>query len=150
MSVYAALSSANPAWAWRGVHGLGIDAVWPAAWQCLEPAVALTDGRFDEESTREHIRNGSMQLWMSGPLNSPDKMAVTTELVMYPRQKWCRVVFAGGKGLPHAFGFLGIIEAWAKSQDCVGVEGIGRPEWRRPLGRVGYAETAREYRRKFA
>lgn len=136
-------------WAWRGIRGPGIDALWPAVWQCLEPAVALSDGRLDEESVRELIRDGSMQLWMSGPLNSPDKMAVTTELVMYPRQKWCRVVLAGGKGLPYAFGFLGIIEAWARAQGCAGVEAGGRPEWGRPLSRLGYAETAREFRRKF-
>lgn len=137
------------AWAWRGIKGPSIDAVWPAAWACLQGAVALTDGRFDEEATREHIRCGNMQLWMAGPLSRPDRMAVTTELVVYPRQKWCRIVFAGGSGLPYAFGFLGIIEAWAKTQGCVGVEAGGRPEWRRPLSKLGYAETAREYRKRF-
>lgn len=141
--------NAVPDWTWRGVKGPSIDAVWAGVWKCLEGAVALTDGRMDETSTRELIRRGDMQLWMAGPVGSAEQMAVTTELVMYPRQKWCRIVLAGGTGLPYAFGFLGIIEAWALAQGCVGVEAGGRPEWRRPLARLGYAETARDYRRKF-
>lgn len=139
----------NAPWTWHGIRGTGIDAVWPAAWACLSKAVALTEGKLDETSVREAIRVGDMQLWMAGPLKDANRLAVTTELVVYPRQKWCRVVLVGGEGLPFAFDFLGTIEAWARTQGCVGVEAGGRPEWGRPLARLGYTERARTYQRKF-
>lgn len=136
-------------WSWRGIRGTAIDGVWPVVWPCLKAAVDMTEGKFDESSVQDLIRSGGLQLWMAGPVSSPDRLAVATELVMYPRQKWCRVVFVGGKGLPLAFDFLGTIEAWAKTQGCVGLEAGGRPEWGRPLRKFGYAERARSYQRKF-
>lgn len=136
----------NAPWTWRGVRGTGIDAVWPVVWKCLAKAVALTEGRFDETSVKEAIRVGDMQLWMAGALK--DSLAVTTELIVYPRQKWCRVVFVGGEGLPFAFDFLGTIEAWAKTQGCVGVEAGGRPEWGRLLQKRGYTGYGHAFQRK--
>lgn len=139
----------RPVWTWHGIKGSGIDAIWPVVWACLEKAVARTGGRHDEASVLDGIRNGDMQLWMAGPLGNTEKLAVTTEIVQYPRQKWARILFVGGEGLPMAFGFLGTIEAWAKAQGCVGVEGIGRPEWSRLLQRNGYDEAGRLYQRIF-
>lgn len=136
------------AWSFHGVRGTGIDGVWGAVWKCLEPAVKLTRGRYDEASVREAIRRGDCQLWMAGPLHDPNRLAVVTELVVYPKQKWCRIVFVGGNGLPLAFDFLGTIEAWARTQGCVGVEAGGRAEWKRLLASRGYAEDGMWFARK--
>lgn len=136
-------------WALHGVPGQSAKDIWPIAWPRLQPAVEMTEGKFDESSVLDLIQQGSLQLWMAGPSSSPDRLAVATELVMYPCQKWCRIVFVGGQGLPFAFDFLGMIEDWAKTQGCVGLEAGGRPEWGRPLSRFGYSERARSYQRKF-
>jgi hypothetical protein len=136
-------------WLFAPVPGEEVQAVWPEAWSCLKPAVEMTEGKFDERSIIELVRRGNLQLWIASSLDKDERIAVATELVVYPCQKWCRIVFVGGKGLSSAFDFLGTIEDWAMTQGCVGLETGGRPEWGRPLRRFGYSERARSYQRKF-
>lgn len=136
-------------WVFSPVPGDEIQAAWPEAWPCLKPAVEMTDGKFDERSVIDLVRRGNLQLWVASSLDGSERMAAATELVVYPRQKWCRIVFVGGKGLSSAFDFLGTIEDWARTQGCVGLETGGRPEWGRPLAKFGYSERARSYQRKF-
>jgi hypothetical protein len=136
-------------WVFAPVPGDEAPAVWSDAWPCLKPAVEMMEGKFDERAVLDLIRLGNLQLWIASSLEGESRIAVVTELVLYPLQKWCRIVFVGGKGLSNAFDFLGTIEDWAKTQGCVGLETGGRPEWGRPLSKFGYSERARSYQRKF-
>lgn len=133
-----------PQWSWHGVRGTAIDSLWHSIWPLLAPAVALYGGRYDKGSVLEAIRRGDFQLWIAGP-NDTAKIAVTTEIRVYPCQKWVNITFIGGNGLPLAFDFLGTIEAWAAVQGCTGVECGGRSEWSRILKKRGYEETGRTY-----
>ncbi len=136
-------------WECRGVQGTGIDSVWPIAWALLAPCVELDGGRYDEESVKEAIRRGDMQLFLAGPVGSAQNLAITTEIRVSPRQKWLNIKYVGGRGLPFAFDFLGAIETWAETQGCVGCEGYGRPECARVLSKRGYEVHGQTFQRKF-
>ena len=138
------MNAHRPIWTWRGVRGTAIDSIWASVWPLLAPAVALYGGRYDQASVLEAIRRGDFQLWLAGPGND-HRLALTTEIRVYPCQKWVNITFIGGNGLPLAFDFLGTIEDWAQAQGCVGVECGGRHEWSRILKKRGYQETGRTY-----
>jgi hypothetical protein len=139
-------------WSWSGVKGDAVASRWHFVWPMLEPCVELDGGRYDEDSLFEAIRLGDMQLWLAGYARGgalAPSLAVTTEIRVYPKQKWLNIKYVGGKGLPFAFDFLGTLEAWGRAQDCVGCEGYGRPEWARILQRSGYRERGLGYEKRF-
>lgn len=139
-------------WSWSGVQGDKVASVWSMVWGMLEPCVALDGGRYDEDSLFEALRVGDMQLWLAGHARSGNlapSLAVTTEIRVYPRQKWLNIKYVGGKGLSFAFDFLGTIEAWGRAQGCVGCEGHGRDDWSRLLQRNGYRVRGQGYEKMF-
>ncbi len=138
-------------WTWTGVQAENLLAAWPHALRMLEPCLELDGGRYDAQALHNAIQRGDMQLWFAGPVDgafSPS-LAITTEIRVYPCQKWLNIKYVGGQGLPFAFDFLGTIEDWARAQGCVGCEGYGRPEWSRVLQSRGYQERGRSYDKRF-
>lgn len=136
-------------WAWSGVPGGVVPQVWNDIWPLLSPCVDLDGGRYDEDTLFEALRLGDMQLWVAGDGSYPPRLVVTTEIRVYPCQKWLNIKYVGGKGLPFAFDFLGTIEAWAREQGCCGCEGGGRPEWSRLLAKQGYRDRGLAYEKRF-
>jgi hypothetical protein len=123
----------------RGVGANEIEAVWSAVEPVLARATARTRGRVSTAALREKLREREMQLWIAQP--APAKGSVRsvclTEIVAYPHQRWCRIVFAAGEDLGLCRAGLALIEAWARARGCAGVEIEGRAGWERVL--AGYA-----------
>ncbi len=117
----------------RGVAAAEIAAVWPRVEPLLARATTRTRGRVSTAALRARLEARDMQLWISEPLRA----ACVTEIVAYPHQRWCRVVFAAGEGLDLCRAGLTMIEAWARARGCTGVEIEGRAGWARALH--GYA-----------
>ncbi len=139
-------------WCWTGVQGANLAPVWPLALELLQPCLDLDGGRYDAESLREAIETGDMQLWLFGPLTPvglKPELAMTTEIRVYPRQKWINIKYVGGEGLKFAADFLGTIEAWGRAQGCVGCEGHGRAGWAPLLHSSGYVDRGFGYEKRF-
>ncbi|MBX6322976.1 MAG: hypothetical protein IRY94_14195 [Rhodospirillaceae bacterium] len=113
----------------RGVAAAEIAAVWPRVEPLLARATGRTRGCVSTAAVRERLAARDMQLWITEPLRA----ACVTEIVAYPHQRWCRVVFAAGEDLALCRAGLAVIEAWARAEGCAGVEIEGRPGWRRVL-----------------
>jgi hypothetical protein len=139
-------------WAWSGVQHPDLEAVWPTTLSLLQPCLDLDGGRYDAESLRQALEAGDMQLWLFGPhyLGAiHPKLALTTEIRVYPRQKWINIKYVGGEGLVNAADFLGTVEAWGRTQGCVGCEGDGRTGWWPLLKRSGYESRGLGYQKRF-
>lgn len=133
---------------WSAIGGPAIATYWGDVWPLVELAVKRTHGRHSERSVYERIWDGDFQCWLAGNEAMPIQLAVITEIVNYPCQRWCRIVFGGGSEASAYLGFLEAIETWAKANGCEGVEIIGRPGWSRRLP-ASYKETNRHYQRAF-
>lgn len=139
-------------WSWTGVQGANLGPVWPLALGLLQPCLGLDGGRYDAAALRLAIETGDMQLWLFGPMVNErllPALAMTTEIRVYPCQKWLNIRYIAGEGLLFAADFLGTIEAWGRVQGCIGVEAGGRPGWKRFLEKRGYIQNAVSVQRKF-
>ena len=121
----------------RGVPRWALDRYWPLAEPAIARAVARSDGRYAVADVFAALRAGEMQLWIS--LAEIDDRAdaieavCVTEIVSYPREKRCGIVFCAGKDRKNWLHHLAGIETWAKAQGCAAFELQGRPGWERAL-----------------
>lgn len=67
------------------------------------------------------------QLWIGG--NPVDAVCIT-ELIEYPRERACRLIFAAGE-IGRVLEGQELVEAWARSQGCASIEIEGRRGWER-------------------
>ncbi len=119
-----------------GVPSEGVERLWPA----VEPILARVvgpEGRFSTADVLAAIKSRRMQLWIGGrPLSS----AAVTEILIYPRRKTCRVIFAAGDARLIAGG-LPLLERWARGMGCDGLEIVTE--------RDGWARLLPGFERKF-
>lgn len=67
------------------------------------------------------------QLWIGG--NPVDAVCIT-EIIVYPHERACRLIFAAGD-LERVLQGQGLVEAWARSEGCASIEIEGRKGWER-------------------
>lgn len=103
--------------------------VWPLVEPILRRTTDRTNGRFTTDDVLQLVETGHAQLWVGG---LPVDTACITEIVDYPRQRWCRISFVAGE-MDRIHEGRPIVEAWARSKGCIGVEIEGRPGWQRAL-----------------
>lgn len=112
--------------------------VVPAFWQLVVPdlgkAIAHADGRYALEDVLAALLARDMQLWIAVDSRSMAIAAVcVTEIVNYPQEKRCGLVFCAGRSVERWIRHLDEIEAWAREQECDALELQGRPGWERLL-----------------
>ena len=125
-----------------------IRAAWADVWPLIQLAVRRTGRRHSEAAVLDSIIDNSFQCWVAGDRDHAVQLAVVTEIIEYPRQRWCRIVFCGGKGIDSYLPFLDILEDWAKINGCSGVEMIGRPGWAGKLP-DSYRQGSRVFEKEF-
>ncbi|HLB80612.1 MAG TPA: hypothetical protein VJJ77_08910 [Dongiaceae bacterium] len=120
-----------------GVPRWALDRYWPPAEAAIARAVARSDGRYAVADVLAALRAGDMQLWVSlaeiDDGASAVEAACITEIVSYPREKRCGIVFCAGKERKNWLHQLAGIETWAKALGCTAMELQGRPGWERIL-----------------
>ena len=121
----------------RGVPRWVLGRYWPLVEPAIARAVARSDGRYAVADVLTALRAGDMQLWISlteiDDRASAIEVACVTEIVSYPREKRCGIVFCAGTERKNWLHQLAGIEAWAKAQGCTAFELQGRPGWERAL-----------------
>lgn len=124
---------------------MGIPAdVVPAFWQIVTPllgrALEHADGRYEVEDILAALLACDMQLWIAVDARSMAVEAVcVTEIIAYPQEKRCGLVFCAGREANRWLRHLQDIEEWAREQGCAALELQGRPGWERLLG--GWQKT---------
>ena len=115
----------------------------PEIWVLCKDYVEMGNNKSYEEMNLddiyEKLLNAEMQLWVIFDENSNIQSVLTTEIVIYPRKKTCRIVTLGGKGLDDwCEEVLETIEQWAIDNDCVAMETACRKGFIKKLEKYGY------------
>jgi hypothetical protein len=112
--------------------------VVPAFWQIAAPligrAIEHADGRYEIADVLAAVLARDMQLWIAVDARSMAvEAACVTEIVAYPREKRCGLVFCAGREADRWIRHLPEIADWAREQGCAALELQGRPGWERLL-----------------
>jgi hypothetical protein len=122
----------------QGIPGPLIERFWPFAEPYIKRALDHASGEFTPDDFKQKCANREMQLWL---ITKETKVAgaVTTELVIYPRRKHCRIItlagtdFAGWIDLANS-----TLDAWGKEQGCDAMECYVRKGLVPRLAPLGY------------
>lgn len=118
---------------------------WDDIAPLLEPAVALTGGRFEVEDVRALVMEGKYHLLV---VEDAPKIiaALTAAVVGYPQMRVLEVSFlGGGGGMLWGREMLQVVENMAKVTGCSRLEFRGRKEWGSVLRRDGYTAIGTLY-----
>lgn len=111
-----------------------VASVWPWVEPELRRACARSDGRYAAEDVRAALLARDMQLWIAvGAAGRGIESVCVTELVKYPQEKRCGLVFCAGRRPERWLHHLDEIAGWARAQGCAALELQGRPGWEKLL-----------------
>ena len=118
-----------------GVPAAAIEPIWSRVAPILQRACARSDGRYAVEDIHAALACGDMQLWIAIDPSQVNEIeaACATEIVNYPRERRCGLVFCAGQHPERWLHHLQTIGDWAREQGCVAMEMQGRPGWERLL-----------------
>lgn len=118
-----------------GVHSKDVPQTWPQVAKFIHSG--LMDGSGIEELLARVMRR-ECALWVAKD-NEYIVAACVTENVILDGRKICNVISVGGVGMDDWLADLGMIEAYALSNDCVAMRYEKcRPGWARVLAPKGY------------
>lgn len=111
-----------------------VPAFWPIVTPLIARALEHADGRYALEDVLAALLARDMQLWIAIDTRSMAiEAACVTEIVAYPREKRCGLVFCAGRRSERWLRHLDEIGDWAREQGCEALELQGRPGWERLL-----------------
>lgn len=112
-----------------GILHTEIESVWPEVRPFIASACERMSGRMDEEDVKRFLLSGDMQLWV----NRKEEITAVcvTEVINYPKKKACRIFIGTGKNRRDWQNYRWVIEEWARSQGCDGMESFARKGWAR-------------------
>lgn len=118
-----------------GVSHALVPAFWTKVAPVLDRACDRSDGRYAVDDVLAALLRRDMQLWIAAddPSDGAVEAACITEIIAYPREKRCGLVFCAGRAPACWLHHLDVIEAWARDQGCAALELQGRPGWERLL-----------------
>ena len=125
-----------------GIPSSRITDVWDKCKEYIELGNNKSKQEMNIEDIYEKLLVAEMQLWIVYDEEANIKSVLTTEIVIYPRMKTCRIVTLGGEGMDiWVEQFLDILEEWAIDNDCVAMETACRKGFIKKLEKFGYEHT---------
>lgn len=122
----------------RGIPSALIEKMWPFAEPYVKRALDHTFGEIAPLDLKNGCLARDMQLWMAAK-NSRVMGAGTTEIVLYPQMKVCRVITLAGTEFDAWRELaLNIIRNWALEQDCQAMECYVRKGFVPKLQELGF------------
>lgn len=122
----------------QGIPHDFVEHFWAFAEPYIKRALDHTSGEFTAADFKKSCLARNMQLW----LISQDKRiygAVTTELVIYPQRKHCRIITLAGSNFIEWVGLANAtLDAWAKANGCTAMEAYTRKGFVPKLTPLGY------------
>lgn len=110
----------------RGIPANMIDRFWSLAEPYVKRGLDHTRGEYTADDVRAYCKDRILQLWL---VSEGERVvaAATTEIIIYPRMKHCRVATLGGsKAVEWLELLLETIAAWGKEQGCESMEAFVR------------------------
>ena len=111
-------------------------------WQYIEPilnkAVCLSPRKIDIKDVYEASKQGAYLVWTvedEGEIIA----VITTRMVFYPKGYALALDFVGGDKMKDWIELvLSTLEAHARHNKCIPMEGFGRKAWQRFIGKFGW------------
>lgn len=122
----------------RGIPSKAVGELWKFAEPYVKRALDHTFGELSSEDIRQACVTEQMQLWMI--LHGTRIVgAGTTQIVVYPQMKVCRILTLAGSDFQEWMDFAHMnIEIWAQSMGCTGMEAFVRKGFVPKLIEIGY------------
>lgn len=122
----------------RGIPSTLVDRFWKYAEPYVKRALDHTSGEFLPADIRQYCKDQVCQLWLVAE-GSRVVGAITTEIVVYPQRKHCRIVTLGGSKAPEWTGLADtIVGNWAREQGCNAMEAFVRKGYVPVLAKYGF------------
>jgi hypothetical protein len=122
----------------QGIPAELIERFWPFAEPYIKRALDHAHGEFTAADFRRSCLERNSQLW----LISKEKRifgAVTTEIVVYPHRKHCRVITLAGSNFAEWVALADTtLEAWSIAQGCDAIESYVRRGLVPKMAPLGY------------
>jgi hypothetical protein len=116
--------------------------VWRRVAELLEPAVAVTNGRYTVDDVFYLLMGEHLALWIAFEGNSIVGCEVT-KIVAYPsRRVLCSLFTAGDRMRDWREPMMELLGRYARDVDCTAIEGQGRPGWVKMLEPYGVRPIA--------
>lgn len=123
----------------RGIPAPMVERFWPLAEPYVKRALDRTSGEYTPDDLKSMCKDRIVQLWL---VTEGERAigAVTTEIVVYPRRKHCRVITLAGTKAPEWSGTLLdiILPEWARKEGCVAIEAFVRKGYVGVLAGYGF------------
>lgn len=125
-----------------GIPSSEINNVWDKCKKFIEMGNNKSKQEMNVEDIYDKLLLADMQLWLIFDEDANIISVLTTEIVLYPRMKTCRIVTLGGKDMDDWVDeFLEVLEEWATDNECVAMETACRKGFVKKLKRFGYEHT---------
>ena len=120
-----------------GIPSSKVNDVWDRCKKFIEMGNNKSQQEMNVDDIYQKLLTTDMQLWMVFSEDAEIVSVLTTEVVLYPRMKTCRIVTLGGKDMDDwVEQFLEVLEEWALENDCVCRKGFIKK-----LEKYGYEHT---------
>ena len=125
-----------------GIQSSKVNDVWDRCKKFIEMGNNKSQQEMNVDDIYQKLLTTDMQLWMVFSEDAEIVSVLTTEVVLYPRMKTCRIVTLGGKDMDNwVEQFLEVLEEWALENDCVAMETACRKGFIKKLEKYGYEHT---------
>ena len=115
-----------------------VNAVWDVVGKLLEPAVAVTNGRYTTYDVYNAIQRQAMTLWVAFDDGGIHGCQVT-QITDYPSKRVLVSVFTAGRKLRSwREPMMDVLMRWARDHDCEAIEGLGREGWVKMMEPYGF------------
>ena len=122
----------------RGIPPHAIQELWGFAEPYIKRALDHTFGELSAKDIKQYCMNEQMQLWMM----AKDSRIVgvgTTQIIVYPQFKACRVITLAGNNFDDWVGLCYMqMKVWAKEQGCTAMEAYVRKGFVPKLAEIGF------------
>ena len=124
-----------------GIPSQEIDEIWDACVPYLDLVEKKGQGEMATEDIYKLCKEAKMQLWVIFDNDANIKGVGTTEVLIHPRKKVCRIITLGGVGFDEWMHSISVIEAWAEEKGCHAIETFCRKGFIKKLEKYGYEQT---------
>lgn len=124
----------------QGIPAHLVEKFWPFAEPYIKRALDHASGEFEPADLKKHFIERSCQLWL---ISRGQRIfgAVTTEIVVYPHRKHCRIITIAGSDFASWMPMCDeTLVTWAKEQGCDALEAYVRKGLVPRLAPIGYKQ----------
>lgn len=123
----------------RGIPASFIENFWHFALPYIKRALDHAHGEVSAEDLKRKCMERDAQLWLCYSADNRIVGAGTTEIVVYPQMKVCRIITLAGSGFDEWVHIADqMIEMWAVEQGCSALEALTRKGFIPKLQDVGF------------